>query len=67
MFPTTVYLGGEKINVTSENKAEYVKLYVDYILNKSCAAQFDAFKAGFLRVVNEQILQLFQAKVWLVA
>ena len=28
--------GGEDINVTSKNKMEYVKLYVDYVLNKSC-------------------------------
>lgn len=54
---------GENIPVTLANKEEFVKLYVDYVLNKSCEASFDAFKKGFLRVVNNQVLQLFHAKV----
>ena len=41
--------GGENIAVTNENKAEYVKLYIDYVLNKSCDTQFDTFKKGFLK------------------
>jgi hypothetical protein len=28
--------GGEHIDVTEENVHEYVELYVDYILHKSC-------------------------------
>lgn len=44
------YLDGENVAVTAENKAEYVKLYVDYVLNKSCQAHFNAFKAGFHKV-----------------
>merc|ERR1719228_1315210 len=51
--------GGENIAVTNENKAEYVKLYIDYVLNKSCDTQFDAFKKGFLKVVSKRVLQLF--------
>lgn len=54
--------GGENMNVTNENKEEYVRLYVDYVLNKACSSQFEAFKKGFLKVVNNQILQLFQPK-----
>jgi len=53
---------GENVAVTAENKAEYVKLYVDYVLNKSCQAHFNAFKAGFHKVLNKQVLHLFQAK-----
>ena len=56
-------LGGEEIDVTNENKAEYVQLYVNYVLNSSCKTHFDAFKEGFLKVVNKQVLQLFSAKV----
>ena len=59
-------LGGEEIDVTNENKAEYVQLYVNYVLNSSCKTHFDAFKEGFLKVVNKQVLQLFSAKVKLV-
>ncbi len=54
---------GENTPVTKANKEEFVKLYVDYVLNKSCEASFEAFKKGFLRVVNNQVLQLFHAKV----
>jgi hypothetical protein len=54
---------GENIAVTRANKEEFVRLYVDYVLNRSCEASFEAFKKGFLRVVNHQVLQLFHAKV----
>ena len=48
--------GGEDIPVTSDNKNEYVKLYVEYVLFKSCETQFDAFKKGFLKVVSARVL-----------
>eukprot|EP00092_Neocalanus_flemingeri_P033110 GFUD01036005.1.p1 GENE.GFUD01036005.1~~GFUD01036005.1.p1 ORF type:complete len:1046 (+),score=311.60 GFUD01036005.1:157-3294(+) len=51
--------GGDDIAVTSDNKNEYVKLYIEYVLSKSCEAQFDAFKKGFLKVVSSRVLQLF--------
>ncbi|KAL0246647.1 hypothetical protein GEMRC1_007858 [Eukaryota sp. GEM-RC1] len=41
---------GANIPVTSKNKVEYVKAYVDWILNKSIADQFEPFKAGFTRL-----------------
>ena len=47
--------GGEDIPVTSDNKNEYVKLYVEYVLFKSCETQFDAFKKGFLKVVSARV------------
>jgi len=59
---TPLKKGGEEIDVTNENKAEYVQLYVNYVLNSSCKTHFDAFKEGFLKVVNKQVLQLFSAK-----
>ena len=51
--------GGQDCPVTSQNKAEYVGLYVDYVLGKSCEAQFVAYKKGFLKVVSGRVLQLF--------
>lgn len=51
--------GGGSIPVTSDNKNEYVKLYIDYVMFNSCQAQFDAFKNGFLKVVSGRVLQLF--------
>lgn len=41
---------GENIPVTFENKAEYVDLYVDFLLNKSVENQFNAFNQGFQKV-----------------
>jgi len=51
--------GGEDISVNNENKSEYVRLYIEYVLGSSCEAQFDAFKKGFLKVVSGRVLQLF--------
>lgn len=50
---------GEDINVTQDNKSDYVKLYIDYILNTSCTKPFEAFKKGFLKVIGTGVLDLF--------
>lgn len=51
--------GGSSIMVNQKNKQEFVDLYVDYIFNKSCEKQFQAFSAGFRRVINSKPLELF--------
>jgi E3 ubiquitin-protein ligase HECTD2 len=38
---------GHKINLTNENRKEYVSLYVDFLLNKLIYKQFAAFYHGF--------------------
>ena len=50
---------GDKIPVTMENRQEYVDLYVDWLLNKSIANQFDAFKKGFDLMMGESGLADF--------
>ena len=47
-------VGGDKIPVTQENKQEYVTLYCDYILNKSCDKQYQAFHQGFHKVCRKK-------------
>lgn len=42
---------GPNVPVTKENKEEYVKLYVDFIFNKSIKQKFDAFYNGFYKVL----------------
>ena len=42
--------GGAALAVTAENRAEYVRLYVGYVLTEAVAAQFGAFRGGFLKV-----------------
>ncbi|XP_005102222.2 ubiquitin-protein ligase E3A [Aplysia californica] len=53
--------GGESLPLTQDNKHEFIKLYADYLLNKSIERQFLAFKRGFLMVTSESPLrQLFR-------
>lgn len=44
---------GRNIAVTNDNRQYFVELYVDSILNKSVASQFEAFKKGFYQVCWE--------------
>jgi len=53
---------GEKIPVTNANRAEFVQLYVEYVLEKSVAKQFGAFSRGFHRVCGGPALQLFRSE-----
>jgi len=41
----------ENINVTNENRQEYVDLYTNWLLNESVTEQFNAFMTGFDMVV----------------
>lgn len=52
---------GGNIAVTSENKKEYVDLYMDYILNRSVSSHYHAFYTGFMKVCGGRVLQLFHA------
>ncbi len=51
---------GAEIYVNQENKHEYVYLLVDFIFNQHCEEQFKAFKRGFLKVVAQEIIELFK-------
>jgi ubiquitin-protein ligase E3 A len=50
--------GGEDIPVTEANRAEYVQLYADYVLNRSIARPFEAFRRGFLTLCGGPVFQL---------
>ncbi|XP_041971239.1 probable E3 ubiquitin-protein ligase HERC4 isoform X2 [Aricia agestis] len=52
---------GENIPVSLENKAEYVDLYVNFLLNKSVENQFKAFNQGFQKVCGGRIIKLFRS------
>ncbi|KAL1434216.1 hypothetical protein MTO96_011858 [Rhipicephalus appendiculatus] len=52
----TLKYGGEDIPVTSENRKEYVDLYVDLVLNKAIAQPFKAFYLGFHSVCASNAL-----------
>jgi hypothetical protein len=51
--------GGSSIMVNQKNKQEFIDLYIDYVFNKSCEKQFQAFSSGFRRVINSKPLELF--------
>jgi HECT-domain (ubiquitin-transferase) len=51
---------GENIPVTNENRVEYVRLYVDWWLNKGIEKIFEEFKGGFLKVCGGEVLNMFK-------
>ncbi|XP_014666316.1 PREDICTED: probable E3 ubiquitin-protein ligase HECTD2 isoform X2 [Priapulus caudatus] len=53
--------GGDTIHVTNENREEYVKLYVDWALNKSIYHQFKAFYLGFHSVCASNALIMLRS------
>jgi ubiquitin-protein ligase E3 A len=48
--------GGDSISVTSENKEEYVKMYVKWHLEESIHAQYDGFERGFMKIMENATL-----------
>ncbi|KAK2560307.1 putative E3 ubiquitin-protein ligase HERC4 [Acropora cervicornis] len=50
---------GGNTAINSENRQEYVDLYIDYYLNKSVEKQFQAFATGFHRVCGGKVLEFF--------
>ena len=50
--PAKLVAGGRDLAVTGANRAEYVERRARWILSDSIAAQFDAFRRGFERVVR---------------
>ena len=48
--------GGSNRSVTMEDRAEYVRAYVRYILDESVKEPFQAFDEGFRRVCEGKVL-----------
>ena len=49
---------GENIMVDSENKDEYVELYLDWYFNKSIEEVFNSFEKGFYKVFNRDLCKI---------
>lgn len=47
------------IKLSQDNKNEYVYMYCEHLLNKHIEKQFKAFKKGFDRVVDTQLIKVF--------
>lgn len=53
---------GEQISITSQNKDEYIDLYLDWYFNKSIEENFSSFQKGFYRVVDRNLSHLLSPK-----
>jgi ubiquitin-protein ligase E3 A len=58
-FEVDLVPDGDNIDVTNENRAEFVRLYVENVLVASVQQQFDAFSRGFHLVCGGPALMLF--------
>ena len=52
--------GGQDRAVTNANRAEFVDLYIRFLLDTQVARQFEPFKRGFFTVCGGNALSLFQ-------
>ncbi|CAD8203627.1 unnamed protein product [Paramecium octaurelia] len=53
---------GFQVNVTKENREEYIELYTDWYLNKLVKSQFDLLHSGFKSVVDGDGIKLFSGE-----
>lgn len=54
--------GGRDIEVTNENKKEYVDLMVKWRIEKRIAEQFQAFKEGFHELIPQDLINVFDER-----
>lgn len=53
---------GRNIDVTNENKKEYVELMVKWRIEKRIAEQFQAFKEGFHELIPQDLINVFDER-----
>ncbi|KAJ4302565.1 NEDD4 E3 ubiquitin-protein ligase [Collariella sp. IMI 366227] len=53
---------GRNIDVTNENKKEYVDLMVRWRIEKRIAEQFQAFKEGFQELIPQDLINVFDER-----
>ena len=51
---------GSNIQLTNENKHEFVDLYVQFVLTDCIEKQFNAFKEGFQLVCQDSAIKIFR-------
>ncbi|CAR30618.1 putative E3 ubiquitin-protein ligase HUL4 [Lachancea thermotolerans CBS 6340] len=54
--------GGAKRHVTRENRSEYVRLWMDFHMNRAIKSSFAVFLNGFRRVVESDAFKLFTSE-----
>lgn len=53
---------GRNIEVTNENKKEYVELMVRWRIERRIASQFEAFKEGFQELIPSDLINVFDER-----
>eukprot|EP00158_Paraphelidium_tribonemae_P006101 Partr_v1_DN27678_c0_g1_i1_m65347 putative HECTc len=61
-IPYDLIDNGEHVALTSDNRQQFVNLYVDLVLNRSVKDLFSAFKTGFDQVCRNSAISLFRAE-----
>ncbi|KAK0523250.1 hypothetical protein OC834_003529 [Tilletia horrida] len=54
--------GGEQIDVTNENKKEYVELMTEWRISKRVEEQFRAFMGGFTELIPQDLINVFDER-----
>jgi len=54
--------GGQEIEVTNENKKEYVQLIVEWRIQKRVEDQFKAFLSGFNELIPQELINVFDER-----
>jgi E3 ubiquitin-protein ligase NEDD4 len=54
--------GGRDIDVTNENKREYVELMVKWRIEKRIETQFEAFMSGFHELIPPELINVFDER-----
>ncbi|KAJ2385795.1 hypothetical protein GGI05_004586 [Coemansia sp. RSA 2603] len=54
--------GGSEIDVTEENKEEFIQLRIKYRVCDRIKDQFEAFQAGFHELIPEDLVQVFDER-----
>ncbi|KAI8342036.1 E3 ubiquitin-protein ligase RSP5 [Chlamydoabsidia padenii] len=54
--------GGRDIEVTEENKKEYVNLITEWRISKRVDEQFQAFKEGFNQLIPQELVNVFDER-----
>lgn len=54
--------GGGDIEVTEDNKKDYVNCVVEYRISKRVKEQFDAFMSGFSELIPQDLINVFDER-----
>lgn len=54
--------GGRDVQVTEDNKKEYVDLVTTYRIEKRVSEQFEAFMSGFNELIPQELINVFDER-----